>query len=357
MAKDYYNVLGIDKKAGKDDIKKAFHRMAHKYHPDKKDGNSEKFKEINEAYAVLSDDKKRAEYDAYGQTFNGQTGGAGFSGFNGFDFNNFSNQGFNNINVDDLGDIFGDFFGGGRERVSRGRDISIDLELSFEESIFGVERKVLLSKLGTCDTCKGSGGKPGTTLDKCTTCNGNGKIRENKRSFFGSVSVTRSCEVCKGIGKIPKDKCGNCHGQGILKKQEEVSIAVPAGIENGEVIRLSQKGEAINNGVAGDLYVKIHVKKHPSLVRDGTNLITSINVKLTDAILGADVNVTTLEGSLTVTIPAGVSHGEILRVKGRGVPIDRHRRGDLLVKISITMPQKLSKEAKKILQDLKKEGL
>ncbi len=358
MAKNYYNILGLEKNATKDDVKKAFHKMAHKYHPDKKGGSSDKFKELNEAYAILSDDRKRAEYDAYGQTFGGGGGGAqGFSGFNGFDFSNFSGQGFGNVNVDDLGDIFGDFFGGTRERVNRGRDISIDLELTFEESVFGVERKVLLSKIGVCEVCKGTGGKPGTTLDKCATCNGNGKIRENKRSFFGSISVTRECAVCKGSGKIPKEKCGTCHGQGILKKQEEITIGVPAGIESGEVIRLSQKGEAVQNGVSGDLYVKIYVKKHHTLSRDRNNLTTTISVKLTDALLGADYAVKTLEGDVAIKIPAGISHGEVLRVKDRGVPYERNRRGDLLIKITILMPQKLSKETKKLLEELRKEGM
>ncbi len=351
MAKNYYNILGVEKSATKDDIKKAFHKMAHKYHPDKKGGDSDKFKEVNEAYAILSDENKRAEYDAYGQTFQSGNGGAGFSGFNGFDF---SGQGFN---TEDLGDIFGDIFGGGREKVNRGRDISIDLELSFDESIFGVERKVLISKLSTCEICKGSGGKPGTTLDKCKTCNGNGKIRENRRSFFGSVSVTRSCDTCGGTGKMPKEKCGTCHGERVLKRQEEITIAVPRGIDHGEVIRLTQKGEASPNGVAGDLYVRIHVKNHATLRRDGNNLITNISIKLTDALLGSEYKIETLEGPLTITIPAGISFGEILRVKGRGVPYEKNHRGDLLIKVSIAIPQKLSKESKKLLEELKKEGV
>ncbi|MEK7567972.1 MAG: J domain-containing protein [Patescibacteria group bacterium] len=357
MAKNYYNVLGVEKGSSKEDIKRAFHRMAHKYHPDKKGGDSSKFKEVSEAYAVLSDEKKRAEYDAYGQTFQGGNAGGGFSGFNGFDFSNFSGQGFGNINTEDLGDIFGDFFGGGRERVNRGRDISIDLELSFDESIFGVERKVLISKLSTCEVCKGSGGKPGTTMEKCKMCNGNGKIRENRRSFFGSVSVTRQCDTCAGIGKTPKEKCNVCRGEKILKRQEEITIAVPPGIDHGEVIRLTQKGEASSNGVAGDLYVRIHVKKHQTLTRDGNNLITTISVKLTDALLGADYKVSTLEGPLTVSIPAGIAYGEVLRVKGRGVPYEKNHRGDLLIKVNIAIPQKISKESKKLLEDLRKEGM
>lgn len=357
MAKNYYEILGIDKKAGKEEIKKAYHKLAHKYHPDK-GGDASKFKEVSEAYSVLSDDRKRAEYDAYGQSFNGASGAQGFGGFDFSQFTQNGGQGFQQFDFEDLGDIFGDFFGGARRsQTARGRDISIDLELSFDESIFGVTRKVLLTKQSLCETCKGSGGKPGTEFKTCGTCNGKGQIHETKQSFFGSVSVSKVCGTCKGNGKIPKEQCQNCKGLGVERKQQEISIAVPAGIDNGEVIRMSGQGEAIMGGVAGDLYIKIHVKKHPTLMRDGVNLHTNLDVKLSDALLGADYRIDTLEGPLTVTVPAGIAFGETLRVRERGVPISKNRRGDLMIKVNILMPKKLSKHAKDLLEKLKEEGM
>jgi molecular chaperone DnaJ len=363
MSKDYYQILGVDKKATKDDIKKAFRTMAHKHHPDKKGGDAAKFKEASEAYSVLTDDKKRAEYDAYGRVFSGGNGGgpqgAGGFGqdFGGFDFSQFTNAegGFGGF---DFGEVFSDFFGGGAgTQAVRGRDISIDLELSFSESIFGVERKVLLTKTSACDTCKGSGGKPGTEMKSCETCNGKGKIRETRRSFLGSFSTTRTCDNCHGSGKVPKDKCPECRGAGVLRKEEEIAIAVPAGVEEGEMVRLGGKGEAALGGAAGDLYVKLHIKRDPRWKKEGNNLATDLTVKLTDALLGAEYSLQTLDGDLKIKIPAGVTFGEILRVKGKGVPIDRSRRGDLMIRIIIQLPTKLSRDAQKTLEQLRKEGI
>lgn len=365
MSKNYYDLLGIQKDASQDDIKKAFRTLAHKYHPDKKGGDEAKFKEVSEAYSVLSDDKKRAEYDAYGRVFSGGTGGgqrAGFEGFDGFDFSNFaSGQGFTggaNGFEFDLGDIFSDFFGGGgRERAKRGRDISVDVELSFAESIFGVERRMLLNKTSSCETCKGSGSKPGTKMQTCKTCNGKGRIRENRRSIFGSVQTTRACDDCQGRGEVPSEKCSSCHGVGVTRRQEEVVVKAPAGIEDGEVIRLSGAGEAIRGGVSGDLYVKVHVTKHPLFRREGSSLLMDLPVKLSSALLGDDYTIETLDGNVTVKIPEGIKPGELLRLRGKGVPIDRTRRGDLLIKITIDIPNKLSKEAKRLVEELRKQGV
>ncbi len=244
MANNYYETLGVEKSASKEDIKKAFRKLAHQYHPDKKGGDANKFKEVNEAYSVLADDKKRAEYDTYGRTFN-DAGAGGQGGFGGFDFSGFQAQGFEDL---DLGDIFGQFFGGGRQggtRQKRGADISVDVEISFQESIFGLERNILLNKTSQCDLCKGNGAEPGTELKTCGTCNGKGKIHETKTSFLGTFTTTRTCSTCNGLGKIPTLKCKKCHGLGVLQKQEQFSIKIPAGIESGEVIRLSGAGEAI----------------------------------------------------------------------------------------------------------------
>ncbi|MHB1330743.1 MAG: DnaJ C-terminal domain-containing protein [Minisyncoccota bacterium] len=283
MAKDYYKILGVEKSASEEDIKKAFRKLAHQYHPDKKEGDEAKFKELNEAYSVLSDKKKREQYDTYGQAGMGGNGGFSASDF-GFDFGNFSQAGFD---AGDLGDILSSIFGG--KRVRRGRDIAVDIELSFQESIFGAERKVVI----------------------------------NSR----------------------------------LVKQKEVAIHVPAGIDNGQMIRMSGMGEAIEGGVPGDLYVKVHVRKHPTLRKEGFNLVMDLSIKLTEALLGAEHHIATLDGDMILKIPAGTNTGTILRVKGKGVPTGPNKRGDLYVRIKVALPEKLSKEAKKLIEGLKKEGI
>ncbi|MEK7180468.1 MAG: molecular chaperone DnaJ [Patescibacteria group bacterium] len=359
MAKNYYDILGVAKGANKEELKSAFRKLAHKYHPDKKGGDEAKFKEISEAYSVLSDEKKRAQYDSYGKVFNDAqgAGGAGFGqGFEGFDFSNFNN-GFNFEDVD-LGDIFGDIFGNARPRQKRGRDISIDLELSFEESVFGIERKVLLNKVSFCDVCKGSGAEKDSETFTCTRCNGKGKINDVRHSILGSFTTVKECDACFGKGKVPKKKCATCKGVGVLDRQEEIRIRVPAGIDNGEVIRLSQTGEAIPGGIAGDLYIKIHVKKHLLFRKEGHNLVMDLSIRLSGALLGDKYTVRTLDGDIVVKIPEGVTFGEILRVKGKGVPHeDGKSRGDLLIKISIELPKKVSKKAREMVEKLREEGI
>ncbi len=372
MAKNYYDILGVSKSANKEDIKKAFRKLAHQYHPDKGSGNADKFKEVSEAYSVLGDDKKRAEYDTYGQTFaGGGPGGAAGQGFGGFDFSGFGSgfgggQGGFDFSQNgfefDLGDIFGDFFGGGgsgggRGRAKRGRDISIDIELPFAEAIFGTERKILLNKTAICNECNGSGAKPGTEMRTCSICNGKGKVHETKRSFMGTFSTVRQCSECNGKGKVPKEKCPTCRGQGVLRKEQEISVSIPAGIDDGEMIRLSGAGEAVSSGTPGDLYIKVHVKRHPIFKKEGVNLTTDLSLKLSSALLGEEYTLQTLDGEIKVKIPEGVSHGEVLRVKGKGVPYEKGRRGDLLIRLSIKLPNKLSKDAKKLVEELKKEGI
>lgn len=365
MAKDYYQILGVDKKAPKEEIKKAFRTLAHKYHPDKKTGDDAKFKEINEAYSVLSDDGKRAQYDQYGSAgpnmgYGGNPSGSGFGqGFDGFDFSQFTQGGggFNGVEFD-IGDIFGDIFGGGsnRRKTKRGRDISIDLELSFEDSIFGVERTILLNKVSKCETCGGNGAEKGTEMITCEKCNGKGSVREVKRSFFGQFESVATCEVCSGVGKVPKHKCHTCHGKGIYKKESEIKVKIPSGIDNGEMIRLSGGGEAVSGGQSGDLYIKIYVNKHPLFRKDGQNLVMDLNVKLSTALLGGVEIIKSLDGEITLRIPEGITHGEVLRIKGKGVPSSKHQRGDLLVKILLNIPKKLSKETRKTIEELRKEG-
>lgn len=357
--KDYYQILGLQKGASKDEVKKAFRKLAAQYHPDKKTGDEEKYKEITEAYAVLGDEKKKAEYDTYGHAFNNAGGGAGAGGFNWADFaqqggaGGFGGQGFEF----DISDIFENFgFGGGQARQARGRDMSIEINLTFKEAVFGATRKVLVTKNSTCEECTGTGAKKGSGMQKCSTCDGNGKIRETRQSVMGSFATVRECSVCHGKGEVPKERCPHCAGAGVRRAQEEIEIKIPAGIENGEVIRMTARGEAIPNGQAGDLYIKIHVEPHKTIKREGATLLTDLPIKLTDALLGEAYKVETLDGSVEIKIPAGISHGEMLRIKERGVPTDRGR-GDFMVRISIETPKKLSRKAQKLVEELRGEGI
>jgi len=365
--KDYYKTLGIEKGASKDDIKKAFRKLAHEHHPDKTKNDpasAQKFKEASEAYSVLSDDTKRANYDRFGSAGPGMGGhgGGGFdpSNMGGFDFSGFQNgQGGMEF---DLGDIFGDIFGGGRRtqtRQQRGSDISVDIQMSFEESVFGVERDISVSKTAQCLTCHGNGAEPGSGLDTCKSCSGKGTITEQRRSFMGVFNTQRVCDACHGRGQVPKKPCHTCHGQGVHERQQEFTVKMPAGIENGEMVRLSGMGEAVASGVAGDMYVRAHVKPHAHLKKQGQDLVTDLKIKLTDAITGADVGYKGLvaDGELSISIPEGTNTGDVLRIRGKGVPNDRNKRGDLLVRIVVDMPRKLSKTAKKAIEDLRNEGL
>lgn len=358
MAKNYYDVLGVDKGAKKEDIKKAFYKLASTYHPDKKGGDEAKFKEVNEAYQILSDDKKRKEYDTYGQTFNGQGPMGGAGGFGGFNASDFQDMQFD---FGDLGDMFGDIFGGfgGGSRTKRGRDISLEIDVTFKESIFGTERNVLINKVGTCDTCEGTGAKKGSELITCTTCNGQGKVHDVKRTIMGNFQTVKTCDACHGKGKVPKERCNECRGAGVLNKREEVHLEVPAGISNGEMMRMTSMGEAVSGGQTGDLYVKINVQGDKLWKREGNDLVIKHSIKLTDALLGVKQTIDGLDAQIDIDVPAGVSAGEVLRVKNRGVPHvhDKQKRGDVLIKLDIAMPKKLSKAAMKLVEGLQEEGL
>jgi len=372
MSKDYYEILGVNKGASKDEIKKAFYKLAQKYHPDKKGGNEAKFKQANEAYQVLSDDAKRSKYDQFGSGFEnaGASYGGAQSGFGGFDpsgFGGFSSQGGGQagygaeFDFGNLNDIFSDFFGGGmggeRQEVRRGRDISTEIQISFADSIFGVTRKILITKTSKCLTCGGSGAKAGSKMEICKHCNGQGRIREQKRTIFGNIASTKTCEYCLGVGEVPKEICDKCKGKGILRREEEVSITIPAGIRDGEMIRMTGLGEAVSHGTTGDLYIKINVATHPIFKREGNDLVMNLNLKLSDALLGIKYPIQTLDGEIEVTIPEGVSINEILRVRGKGVPMPKNKRGDLLIKLNIKLPSKISHQSRKLIEELKKEGI
>lgn len=396
MSKDYYKSLGVEKGASKDEIKKAFRKLAHEHHPDKTGGNDTKFKEINEAYSVLSDDTKRAQYDQFGtgpNGFNGAGGaggwgGQGASGFEGFDFSGFGGfgggqGGFSQDGVEfDLGDLFGGIFGGGRGSAgrggnrgqARGQNIQVDVEISFKEAIFGVDKEFSIHRTSTCDHCKGNRAEPGSSLDTCKTCNGQGQVVETRRSMFGAFQQARVCDTCVGTGKIPKEKCKECKGKGVMNKKDTITVVIPAGIQSGESLRVSQKGEAVAGGVTGDLYIRLHIRRTSGekgdahIHREGNNLIVEKSIKLSDTLLGGETELHTIDGNITLKIPQGITHGEILRIRNKGVPFGpgsesfststspNTKRGDLLVKISIDIPKKLSKEAKKLAEELKKEG-
>lgn len=353
MNKDYYETLGVAKGASKDEIKKAFHKLAHKHHPDKNGGDDTKFKEVNEAYQILSDEKKRAQYDQFGSA---GPGAGGFGGFdpNGFDFSGFGQEGGFGF---DMGDIFGDIFGGGRSRQKRGADLQTSISISFKESIFGIDKEIRITKPSTCTTCKGDGATPGTGFDTCTTCEGKGSIRSVQRTILGSIATNQTCTKCHGIGKIPKEPCKTCKGDGIVNETRTITVGIPAGINNGETLRLSGMGEAVTGGQSGDLYVRVTVTPHKTIFRYNNDLVSELSIKLTDALLGAEYEVETLDGPMTVTVPTGTKIGDTVSIKGYGVPKSSSKRGDFVIKLNISLPTKLSKKAKEIIEELKQEGI
>lgn len=284
-SKDFYNILGVNKSASKDEIKKAFYKLAHKYHPDKKDGDEAKFKEVNEAYQVLSDDSKRTKYDQFGAGFENMGGGyGGGQGFEGFDFSQgFGGAGFGQGGVEfdfgNLNDIFSDFFGGGgggRARARHGRDIATEVNILFSEAVMGVDKKIAIAKMSSCLTCKGSGAKHGTKLESCKTCKGAGHVREINRTIFGNMASDKICEACYGTGEVPQDPCDKCKGKGVLHREEEVSFTVPGGIRNGESLRVSGHGEAVPRGKSGDLLIKVNIKTPGKLSHKAKELLEQL---------------------------------------------------------------------------------
>lgn len=362
MGKDYYKILGIDKGASQDEVKKAFRKLAHQYHPDKNSGeeNAQKFKEISEAYQVLGNKERRQQYDQYGTTFDGAQGfGGGQNPFGqGFDFSGFQ-QGFGGQGVDfDLGDIFSSFFTGGapggRSRSGRGSNIEVDLDITLKDAVFGKSENLSLRKQVECKPCKGTGADKGTSYDTCDTCSGTGKIAT---TVLGTFRTQTSCPDCKGQGKVIKDKCGNCNGQGSNTDNVDIKIEIPAGISDGQSIRLSGQGNAGKNGApAGDLYVAVHVQEEENLFREDDDLISEYEVPFTMAALGGEIEVKTIEGKVKLKIPAGTPSGKKFILRGKGVTHLRSRgRGDQIVIINVNVPTKLSKKQKELLKELDKE--
>lgn len=365
MSKDYYKILGVSKNASQDEIKRAYRGLAHQYHPDKAGGDEQKFKEINEAYQVLGDSKKRNQYDQYGSTFENVRGTGGFSGFGDFrDFSGFA-EAFQNGGLDgfegftNFGDIFGDFFGGGRkgrQAAQRGNDISVDIEISLEEVFSGVAREIEINKNNLCVKCGGNGGEPGTQMKTCDKCGGQGRVRQQRRIIFGSFIQESICDKCAGQGKTPEKNCGGCGGRGVKRSPDKISINIPAGIEDGGTLRLFGKGEAIRDGIAGDLYVVAHIKTHKLFKRKGADLYYDLPLKFTQLVVGSNVDIPTIDGEVKIKISAGIEVGKMLKLKGKGLPrMGHYGRGDMYIKMDVIIPKRLSAKAKKLLEELDKE--
>lgn len=359
MSKDYYKILGVEKTASQDEIKKAFRKKAHKFHPDKKTGDEAKFKEVNEAYQVVGDEKKRSQYDQFGSNFDQQGGFGG--GMNWDDFmraQGQGGQGFGGMNFDfgDLGDMFG--FGGGRGRRSRqprGRDIQVDVEITLKEAVNGIEKKVSLTKNNPCKSCSGSGVEKGSSLETCDTCKGQGQVTKIQQTILGAMQTAATCASCNGKGKIPKIMCKHCGGDGVEKSNETMKVKIPAGIDNGQSIRLSGKGEYIGSaGVAGDLYIQVHVLPSQEFKREGTTLYSESKITFSQAVLGDKIKIPTIDGEKTLVIPPGTQSHQQFRLKERGVPkLNGRGRGDQYVTVIVEVPKRPSKKVKKMIEDLK----
>ncbi|WP_428242480.1 molecular chaperone DnaJ [Gynuella sp.] len=341
--RDYYEVLGVAKGTDPKEIKKAYRKLAMKFHPDRNPGDAEaehKFKEISEAYEVLADDQKRAAYDQFGHA--GVDGQGGFGGQSG------GHGSFSDIFGDVFGDIFGNAAGGRRSHVQRGSDLRYDLELSLEEAVRGIDKRLQVPTLVSCKSCDGSGAKKGSGTTSCTTCGGVGQVRM-QQGFF---SVQQTCPTCSGSGKVIKDPCQVCHGRGAVRETKTLNVKIPAGVDTGDRIRLSGEGEAgLHGGPAGDLYVQVHVKEHSIFVRDGANLHCEVPISFADAALGGELEVPTLDGRVKLKIPPETQTGKLFRLRGKGVkPIRSTVMGDLICKVVVETPVKLNESQKELLR-------
>ena len=350
--RDYYETLGISKGASTDEIKKAYRVLAKKYHPDMNPGDAEaeqKFKEINEAYGVLSDEEKKAKYDQYGHAAFDQSGGfgggGGFGGFGDFGF--------------DMGDIFSSFFGGGSSSSRRanapqqGDDIGVRVVLSFEEAFFGCKKEVSYARIQKCGDCGGSGAEKGTSAEKCSKCNGTGSVRVQQRTAFGVMQSTTACPDCKGTGKIIKTPCSNCKGKGMVRINKKLEVTIPAGIDDGQRIALRDQGnDGKNGGAAGDLIIQVSVRPHPVFERDGRDLYCEVPITFAEAALGAKIKIPTMEGESDYDIPEGTQTGTMFTIRQKGIPdVNGRGKGNLYVKVIVETPKNLNEEQKKLLRN------
>ncbi len=350
--RDYYDVLGVSKDATEADIKKAYRLLAKKYHPDANPDNKEaeaKFKEASEAYAILSDKDKRQQYDQYGHS--AFDGGAGGFDFNDFDFGDIFGDLFG-------GDIFGDLFGGGRRRGAnngprRGANVGTGVRITFEESVTGTDKELDLNIKDECEVCHGSGAKPGTSPETCATCNGKGQVVHQQQSLFGMVQNIQTCPDCRGNGQVIKEKCSNCYGSGYTSKRKKIQVSIPAGIDNGQSIRIRDKGEpGTNGGPRGDLLVEVHVSRHPIFRREGYDIYSTAPISFVEATLGGDVRISTVDGDVLFTVKAGTQTDTKIRLKGKGMPTirDKQVRGDHYVTLVVQVPKKLNNQQKEALK-------
>jgi len=363
--KDYYQILGVNKTASAEEIKKAYYKLAHKYHPDK-GGDEKKFKEISEAYQVLSNKDKRAQYDKFGRVFEGGSGPEQGFGFG----SSWARQGYGQDNMNfefdfgDLGDLMEDFFGfgqaGPKKDFRQGKDIEVEIEIPLEEVMEGKERKIVLSKLISCARCQGVGAEPGTKVKECFSCRGTGSVQQIKRTPFGSFTKTSVCPECSGEGFKPEKPCNVCKGEGRIKGEEEIKFFIPKGVDTNQVFKIKGKGNAGRRaGKTGDLYVRITVRPHSVFKRKGDDLYIKVPISLSQAVLGGLIEVSTLDNKkVSVKIPAGTESGKILKMSGRGIPrFSGFGKGDMYLNLAIKVPNKLTKKQKELLEELKKEGL
>lgn len=356
--RDYYEVLGVDRNADEATLKKAYRKLAKKYHPDTNPGDAEaekKFKEASEAYAVLSDSEKRAQYDQFGHAAFEQGGGPG--GFGGFDFS--GDMG------DIFGDIFGDLFGGGtRSRRTnngpmKGANLRTSVRITFEEAVFGCEKKLELNLKDECTSCHGTGAKPGSSPETCSKCGGKGQVVFTQQSLFGTVRNVQTCPECGGSGKVIREKCKICHGTGFTSSKKKIAVTIPAGIDDGQSIRIREKGEpGLNGGPRGDLLVEVHVQPHPIFRRQDMNIYSTAPITFAQAALGGDVRINTVDGDVIYTVKPGTQTDTKVRLKGKGVPSLRNKsvRGDQYVTLVVQVPTKLSEEAKEALKKFDAES-
>lgn len=350
MPRDYYEILGVPKSSSADDLKSAFRKLARQYHPDvsKESNAEERFKEINEAYAVLSDQEKRAAYDRYGHA--GVQGAGGVPDWTSVDFS------------DIFEELFGFGFGGfggrsasrSRNAPRRGADLQYRVQLNFEEAVFGIEKEIEISRNETCDTCSGSGARPGTTPTRCSTCNGQGEVRQSRQTILGSMVQVTTCPTCGGKGEVIVTPCDICRGQGLVRRTRKKVVNIPAGVDTGTQIRLSGEGQpGSNNGPPGNLYLVIQVNSHRYFRRRDNDILLDLNVNIAQATLGDEVQVPTVDGDTLLKIPAGTQPGKIIRMRGKGIPhLRNNHRGDQLVVINVDIPRTLSDEQRVIFEQL-----
>ena len=356
MADDYYELLGIEKGASREEIKKAYKRLAKKYHPDNSDtGDAERFKKINEAAAVLSDDRKRQQYDQYGSA-------GGQFGQGGFNYNDFSsNSDFGDI-FDHLSEMFGGSFGfgnmgRGRRQTRRGEDLRYDMEITLEEAAFGVTKDISFTRLGRCDSCDGSGAASPSDIKTCSSCKGSGRVQRAQRTPFGVFQTAGVCSTCQGTGKGITKECTACDGTGMVRQKRKLDVKIPPGVDDEMRLRIDGEGESVKDGVPGDLYVFIHVKPHKTFTRRGNDLYIEYPLTPSQAAIGTEIDVPTLLGTSTLKIPEGTQPGTTFRLRDKGIQdVHSGRKGDQLIKVNVKIPTSLSRKEKKLYEELEDEG-